>query len=304
MKKNKDVKWALVLSGGGAKGLAHIGVLKALSAMGIPEPSLVAGTSMGAIVGGLYACGISPQELARFTIEEFDIAKYLDGFAFKLNGPVGKVFQTGRIVGNLATKPGIDSGDGLLKLFETFTQGKLFSETRIPFRCNAMDLCAGKEVVFSSGSVARAMRASMSFPVFFTPLIEGKRCLVDGGLCDNMPVSIPQNEGFKRVLAVNVMAFQHISCSGFKTGSQIVYRSLEAALYMMTRKNQPQADLTIHASDKTSPFNFSRKKELIDLGERAVRASEPQIEAFFSRGIGSTIAWKRHRVCGIISKDR
>jgi NTE family protein len=304
MKKAKDLKWALVLSGGGAKGLAHIGVLKALADIGMPKPSLVAGTSMGAIVGGLYACGVAPQELVRFIIEEFDMANYLDGFAFKINGPVGKFFQTGQIVGNLATKPGIDSGERLLNLFEKLTQGKTFRETMIPFRCNAVDLATGREVVFSSGSVARAMRASMSFPVFFAPLMEGNSCLVDGGLFNNMPVYIPRNEGFKRVLAVNVMAFQSMPFSSFKSGSQVIYRSLEAALYSMTRKSQPQADLTIHASDKTSPFNFSRKKELIELGEQAVRVSEKEIEAFFSRSIRSAIKWKRYKVCGITSEDR
>lgn len=304
MKKIKDLEWALVLSGGGAKGLAHIGVLKALADMGIPKPSLVAGTSMGAIVGGLYACGMAPQELVRFTLEEFDIANYLEGFAFKLNGPVGKVFQTGWIVGNLATKSGIDSGEGILNLFEKLTQGKTFGETRIPFRCNAVDLVSGKEVVFSSGSVARAMRASMSFPVFFAPLIEGNSCLVDGGLFDNMPIYIPRNEGFKRVLAVNVMAFQSMPASAFKSGPQVIYRSLETALSIMTQKSHPQADLTIHASDKTSPFNFSRKKELIALGEQAVKVSEKQLEAFFSRSIGSALKWKRYKVCGITSEDR
>lgn len=300
----RHLKWALVLSGGGAKGLAHIGVLKALSDRGIPEPSLVAGTSMGAIVGGLYACGMNPPELVRFALEKFDMAGYLDGFAFKINGPVGKVFQTGQIVGNLATKPGIDSGEGLLKLFEKLTQGKSFAETKIPFRCNAVDLASGQAVVFSSGSVARAIRASMSFPGFFAPLRDGKRCFADGGLCDNMPVSIPRNEGFKRILAVQVMAFHPLPCSALKTGPQIIYRSLETALSMMTRNNKPPASLTLHASDMTSPFNFSRKKALIALGERAVRESEASLEAFFSQGIGSALQWKRPGVCGVMAKDQ
>ena len=86
MTKRPKNQWALVLSGGGAKGLAHIGVLKGLEDAGFPKPSLVAGTSMGAIVGGLYACGMSPGEMARFITEDFDIADYLDSFAFKIQG--------------------------------------------------------------------------------------------------------------------------------------------------------------------------------------------------------------------------
>ncbi|MDR0630206.1 MAG: patatin-like phospholipase family protein [Treponema sp.] len=174
-KKNGKLKWALVLSGGGAKGLAHVGILKALADRGFPEPSLVVGTSMGAIVGGLYACGISPAELIRFMLEKFDITTYLDSFVFKLNGPVGKVFQTGQMLGNFATRRGVDSGQGLLKLFEELTQGKTFAETKIPFRCNAVDLVSGKELVFSSGSVARAIRASMSFPAFFNPWLKSRK---------------------------------------------------------------------------------------------------------------------------------
>ncbi|MDR2536182.1 MAG: patatin-like phospholipase family protein [Treponema sp.] len=300
MKHFKKLKWALVLSGGGAKGLAHIGVLKALTEMGVPEPELVVGTSMGAIVGGLYSCGMTPHELVQFVNERFNIADYLDGFAFKLDGPVGKVFQTGQIVGSLATKPGIDSGQRLLQLFEKLSEGKTFEETRIPFRCNAVDLITGEEVVFSSGSVARAIRASMSVPFFFEPLIEENRCLVDGGLSDNIPVYIPHNEGFKRVLAVDVIGFHPTPFSAFKTGPQLIYRFMETTMHLMSKKRQTQAELTLCASDKTSPFNFARKKEFIELGEKAVRISAKQIESFFSKE-RSGITRKRYIRCGIIS---
>lgn len=293
--------WALVLSGGGAKGLAHIGVLSALMDKGFPAPSLVVGTSMGAIVGGLYACGMDPKEMARFVINQFDIARYLDGFAFKINGPVGWVFQTGQILGNLAAKTGIDSGQGLLRLFEDLTGGKTFENTAIPFRCNAVDLVTGEEMVFKTGSVARAIRASMSFPAFFTPFIDGERCFVDGGLADNMPVWIARSEGFKRVLAVDVVAFQTASLSSLNTGLRVLYRSMEIALKTMTVKSKKQAALTLRASDSgTSPLNFARKKEFIALGERAVNASHEPLSAFFSRRIGSGISWKRPRECGIM----
>ncbi|MDR0569455.1 MAG: patatin-like phospholipase family protein [Spirochaetaceae bacterium] len=301
MKHYNKQKWALVLSGGGAKGIAHIGVLKALADMGVPEPAMVVGTSMGSIVGGLYACGMTPQELVRFVSEEFDIADYLDGFAFKINGPVGKVFQTGQILSNIATKPGIDSGQRLLQLFERLTEGKTFAETRIPFRCNAVDLITGKEIVFDTGSVAKAIRASMSFPFFFEPLFDGERCLVDGGLSDNMPVYIPLQEGVKRVLAVDVVGFQSMPFSGFKTGPQLIYRFMETAMHIMSEKSRIRAHLTLYAADKTSPFNFARKKEFIELGERAVKVSVKQIETFFSRDI---LKMKQYKRSGIISNGK
>ncbi|MDR3171628.1 MAG: patatin-like phospholipase family protein [Treponema sp.] len=311
MKVAKRLKWALVLSGGGAKGLAHVGVLNALSEMRAPEPSLIVGTSMGAIIGGLYACGMSPSELTRFTLEDFDITKYLDSFVFKLNGPVGRVFQTGQILGSLATKTGIDSGQRLLKLFEQLTGGKTFGETRIPFRCNAVDLVSGHEVVFGAGtetgSVAQAIRASMSFPAFFEPFSDGDRYLIDGGVADNMPVYLARNEGFTQVLAVNVGNFNPTSLGELKNGIQVVFRSLETTLYLSRCKGASKADLTIRTGKSSSAFNFSRKQELIALGEQAVHNGEKEIRAFFRRGIGAgikaLIAGKQYKECGIIAED-
>ncbi|WP_038078179.1 patatin-like phospholipase family protein [Treponema primitia] len=299
MRIKKNLKWALVLAGGGARGIAHVGVLNALLEMGIPEPSLVVGTSMGAIIGGLYACGMSPGELSRFLINDFDITEYLDSFVFKISGAMGKIFQTGQILGNAATRPGIDSGQQVLKLLEDLSGGKTFAETRIPFRCNAADLVSGKEVVFSSGSVARAMRGSMSFPGFFEPYWEGELCLADGGLCDNMPVRIAKDEGFKRILAVDVGLLQPVALSDLKTFSKIVYRSIEIMLDGMERKRRPGATLTIHAANGAIPFDFSRKRELIELGERAVRESKEAVLPFFSGGMIAYATRRRRRECGI-----
>jgi NTE family protein len=299
MKMNRNLKWALVLAGGGAKGFAHLGILNVLAEMGAPEPSLVVGTSMGAIIGGLYACGMSPSELTHFLTEEFDLTEYLDSFVFKINGPVGKVFQTGRILGSLAAGAGSDSGNRILELLEKLTGGKTFKETRIPFRCNAVDLAEGRELVLSSGSVARAIRASMSFPAFFDPLVEGDRCLVDGGLSNNMPVYIAKDEGFSRVLAVNVGNFSAKAVSDFKNGAQIVYRSLEVILNMLKRKETARADLTIHASNALTVFDFSRKRELVALGERVARENEKALRAFFSGGIQAWLTRRLHRKCGV-----
>lgn len=271
--------WALVLSGGGARGLAHIGVLKGLEAAGFEKPSLVVGTSMGAIIGGLYACGMTPGEMEHFIIEEFNITDYLDSFVFRINGKVGKLIQTGQILASLATQTGIDKGQRVLKLLESLTGGKNFNETKIPFRCNAADLLSGREVVFSSGSVARAMRASMSIPVFFEPFAEGGMCLVDGGLLDNMPVHIAREEGYRRVLAINVNHLDSQESRDLRSGPQIIYRSLECALHSQELKRE-SADLTFNVSDEATPFSFFRQRELIELGERTVKANLKALETF------------------------
>ncbi|MFP3091253.1 patatin-like phospholipase family protein [Treponema sp. TIM-1] len=294
MKINSNLKWALVLSGGGARGFAHIGILNAFSALGFPPPSLVVGTSMGAIVGGLYACGMESADLTRFALNEFDLRKHLDGFAYKLDGPLGKVVQTGQILGNLATRPGMDSGQRLLELLESLCGGKTFEETRIPFRCNAVDIAEGREVVLSSGSVARAIRASMSFPIFFEPLREGDRLLVDGGLANNLPVYIAREAGYNRILAVDVGDFKVRSAQSLRTGMEVLFRVFDVTFHIL-KQREKKASYTIHAGGVATPFSFSRAAAIIQFGERLVREQEKTIRAFFGVGPQAFFIRRRHR---------
>ncbi|MDR2070640.1 MAG: patatin-like phospholipase family protein [Treponema sp.] len=297
MRINQKLRWALVLSGGGAKGLAHIGVIKALEEKGYPEPSLVTGTSMGAIVGGLYASGMGIREMSRFVLEEFDITRYLDSFVFKLNGPMGKILQAGQLIGTLTGKPGMDSGNQVLGLLEKLTEHKSFEETRIPFRCNALDIVSGQEVVFRSGNLARAIRASMSFPIFFEPLIEGEMFLVDGGFVDNMPVRIAGEEGFKHILAVEVGAFKTKPTHNFDTAPKVVYRSLEVVLNLMRSqagKDHPALVIKAFRND-TTPLSFDKKRELVALGEQAVQENEKALAAFFGSGLRAFMARRLFR---------
>ncbi|MDR0709470.1 MAG: patatin-like phospholipase family protein [Spirochaetaceae bacterium] len=290
----KNLKWALVLSGGGAKGLVHVGFLKGLSRLGYPEPSLVAGTSMGAVVGGVYASGMPVEEIVRFAEDEFDITQYLDSFVFKLGGPVGKFLQVGQLLGNLMAKPGVDSGKALLALLRRLTRDRTFEEARIPFRCNAVDLTNGKEVIFESGNMAEAIRASMGFPVFFEPVLTGGMCLVDGGVADNLPVHIAGKMGFKRILAVDVGEFKNKKVADLVSAPKILYRCLEIVLHRLHRQEQKHnADLVIAASNKVSFLSFDRKRELIDLGEQAVRDNEKALAAFFGGGPRAYLVRKR-----------
>jgi NTE family protein len=110
--------------------------------------------------------------------------------------------------------------------------------------------------------------------------MEGGMCVVDGGLLDNMPVAIARQEGFKRVLAVNVSRFNLREVKDFKHGPSIVSRSIDCALNALEEKKLP-ADLTLNVTDDTTPFSFFKQKELIELGERAVRENLRILEAFF-----------------------
>lgn len=289
----RSVRWALVLSGGGAKGYMHIGVIKALEAWGYPKPSLIVGTSMGAIVGGLYACGYSVQELEEIAVHQFDIRRHLDSSRFHLSGPVGRLVETGQMISRFANNPGIDSGNKILEYLESLTKNKAIENLPIPFRCNAVDLISGKEVVISKGPLARGMRASMAFPAFFDPLIEGEHHLVDGGLVNNLPVYIAKDLGFSRILAVDVGAFMLATSSHLKTGPQVVYRALEVAISHIQRGDADRATLTLHPEDPATPFDFARAKHLISVGEAHAQANRQAIEYLFGSGLIAHVKRRR-----------
>lgn len=310
MKINKALKYALVLSGGGARGLVYAGVLSAMEEAGYPPPSLIAGTSMGAIIGGLYASGMKGQVMKR-RILDIDIPDFMESPVFKMDGPIGKIFQTGQIIGNAATRPGIDSGNKVLKLMEQLTENKNIEDCDIPFLCNAVDLCAGREVIFRTGSLAKAIRASMSFPFVFEPLVDGQMCLVDGGVADNLPVKsareVGRKLGIKRILAVDTRRWRTIPAASLKNGLSVVMRCFDALVHVsetagfgVEAETAPQPNLTLKVADKTSAFDFARKRELLALGEAAVKQSGPELAAFFSAGISGVLSGRRRSSCGIV----
>jgi NTE family protein len=303
MKINKNLKYALVLSGGGARGLVHVGVLSAIEAAGYPLPSLIAGCSMGAVIGGLYASGLSVEELKKFVLEKLDISDFMEGPGFKINGPLGKLLLTGRFIGNFAVKPGIDPGDKALALIKSFVGDKHIEDCPIPFVCNAVDLVSGMEVVLGSGSLSRAIRASMSFPAFFEPLAEGGRRLIDGGVANNMPVGAARKAGaalgISRILAVDTHSnWREVPASGYRTGIGVVMRCFEVLIHA-AEAYHPRADMTLYAADETSVFDFDRKRELVALGEAAVRQSAGELGAFFGSGLLARYIRKKHKFCGI-----
>jgi NTE family protein len=301
MKINKKLKYALVLSGGGARGLVHIGVLSALEAAGYPLPSLIAGCSMGAIIGGLYASGLSVNDLKNFVLDKLDMSDFMESPGFKISGPLGKLIVTGQFIGNFAVKPGVDPGDKALALLKSFAGDKRIEDCPIPFVCNAVDLVSGREVLLDSGPLCRAIRASMSFPVFFEPLVEGSRCIVDGGVANNMPVGAVQKKGagISRILAVDThSSWRETPASGYKTGIGVVMRCFEVLIHA-AEAYHPKADMVLYAADQTSVFDFERKKELVALGEAAVRQSAGELDAFFGLGIAAYFYRKKHRSCGI-----
>jgi NTE family protein len=303
VKINKNLKYALTLSGGGARGLVHVGVLCALEAAGYPLPSLIAGTSMGAVVGGLYASGMSSAGLKAFVIDELDFTDFMESPGFKLSGTLGKLLVTGQFIGAFATRPGVDSGKKALALLERFAQCGRIEECPIPFICNAVDLVSGREVIFSSGPLAPAIRASMSFPVFFEPCAGEGMCLVDGGIIDNMPVAAAREAGralgVSRVLAVDTRnEWREVPAVNYRNGAAVVLRCFDVLLHAAER-NKARAELTLFAADRSSVVEFERKKELVALGEAAVERAAPELNAFFGSGPRAYFARRKRGTCGI-----
>ena len=211
-------KVAVVLSGGGAKGMAHIGALKVIERAGIPI-DIITGTSMGSIVGGLYSIGHDAQELDSLVhaqdwpfllSDKREIrSPYIDGRqkqnTYFLSKAIG--MENGRIIAN---RSGMVQGRNLAALFAELTAAYAdsmdFAQLPIPFACVATDIIDNSEYDFTSGRLAEAMRTSMSIPGVFAPIRKGERLLVDGGLRNNFPVDLAQQLGAEVVIGVTVQA--------------------------------------------------------------------------------------------------
>jgi NTE family protein len=205
----------LVLSGGGARGIAHIGVLRVLEELRIPV-DYVAGTSMGSIIGGLYATGMTSAQLEQ-VVQQLNFEDIFSDSTTRAERPFrrksdddlalfGPKFGVGP-KSSLLPKGAI-SGQKIQFLFETVvsnrTQTKNFDELPIPFRAIAADIVTGKAVIISNGDLATAMRASMALPGLFSPVDFGGHLLVDGAVINNLPVNVAQGMGADILIAVDV----------------------------------------------------------------------------------------------------
>jgi NTE family protein len=208
-------KVAVVLSGGGAKGMAHIGVLKVLEKAGIPV-DIITGTSMGSIIGGLYAIGynansldsmVRVQDWSYVITDKEDLRNQSLSDRKKQNT---YFFTTGMTIGKRDMNAGgIIKGKNLAELFNQlcvgFTDSLDFTrDLPIPFACVATDIITNDEVDFHSGRLPQAMRASMAIPAAFSPVRIGEKVLVDGGLKNNYPVDIAREMGADIVIGVTV----------------------------------------------------------------------------------------------------
>jgi len=256
----------LALGGGVARGIAHIGVLKVLDAHGI-QPHYVAGTSVGALVGGLYAAGLTGTQLHEQT-------RKLKWSMFS-SVPVTLTWST---LSAMTMPLGIFGLDRMADWIISALKGNLtFDDLPIPFAAVATDVTSGETIVMNKGPIAPAIRASCSVPGIFTPVRRGERLLVDGGASNNLPISIVQAMGADYVIAVDLLPFIDEALIEPQNILEVSMTSLYA-LIRATQRDIPLADCLIQpAVGRMSLSDLSAVDALIGAGQAAAEEMIPQI---------------------------
>lgn len=279
-------KVALVLSGGGALGLSHVGAIQELEAMGI-RPDIVVGTSMGAVIGGLYAAGMSGAELQDVVQQVnwsgvFNPAPERDKLTYRQKQQQVDFPGTASLGvsgAGLLLPTGAISDQALMKELRRFTPARMniesFDDLAIPFRAVATDIATGEAVIISSGELPMAMRASMSVPGVFPAFNLDGKLLVDGGLSANIPVSVARDMGADIVIAVwtpNELLKQE------QIGSVVDVLSQTVSLLILANEraeiaSMNERDVLVRVdTGKIGPAAFTRGNELIEAGRKSVQA--------------------------------
>ena len=248
--RHKDPKagkpWGLVLMGGGARGLAHIGVLQSLRSHHL-EPGIIVGTSMGALVGGFYASGIAPSELEKLTVELNKNALF-NKTPFSRRPQNMAAFFEGLVLGTRTDKLlrslGVERQDRIEAVLERFVGNRRIEDLPIPFACNAVDILTGREVVFTRGLLRKALRATTAFPLVFEPARSQGALFVDGGLLNNVPVEAARALGARRVIVPDShRPLKRIPAASLRNIFQLLNRVSATVLANSTEGRLEQADL-------------------------------------------------------------
>ncbi|HVP33257.1 MAG TPA: patatin-like phospholipase family protein [Steroidobacteraceae bacterium] len=281
----------LVLSGGGARGIAHVGVLKVLEQLNVPIDA-VAGTSMGAVVGGLYASGLNAREIEKIMTslnwqaafhdrpprEDLTLRRKQEDENFLVKFPLG--VRDHKIV----LPKGLVEGQSLSQLLRRLTLPVAritdFDDLPTQFRAVATDLESGEQVVLASGDLTSAMRASMSAPGIFAPVERQGRLLVDGGIADNVPVDVARAMGVDLVIVVDVGSplQQRAKLSDVTSiSNQMLAILLRRNAEQQLASLRPRDVLIAPALGDASSFDFGAVARYIGVGEAAARAVTEQL---------------------------
>lgn len=293
----KDLKVGLVLSGGGAKGLAHIGVLKVLDEAGV-RVDYIGGTSMGAIIGALYASGYTGKQIDSLAMS-FDFEKLMQDELPRRSKSIYQKENTEKYaltlpVKNkelalpLAVSKGQNVANLLSKLMEHVHTVSDFSKLPIPFYCIATNLETGKAEVLEKGYLPEAVRASGAFPTLLDPVnIDGK-LLTDGGVVDNFPVDIMLQKGVDVIIGVDVQDKLKAQ-SNLSSAMKILMQIVNFQMYDESLQKKEEIDLYLHPDIKGyTVVSFDKAREIIDSGESVADKQLDYIKELASRQIHRT----------------
>ncbi|MDR7236172.1 MULTISPECIES: patatin-like phospholipase family protein [Neobacillus] len=255
-------KIGLALGSGGARGFAHLGVIKALKDAGIPI-HLIAGSSMGALVASFYGAGIDMERL------------------YKLS----TAFKRKYFLDFTVPKMGFISGKKVKEFIKVFTHGKNIEELDIPIGIVATDLLTGEKVVFQTGPVADAVRASISIPGIFVPEKYNGRILVDGGVSDRVPVSVAKEMGADIVIAVDVSRVKRNA--EILSIYDVIMQSIDIMQAEIINNREIAASVMIRPPVEIySSRAFTNIDEIINLGEEEAKKSLHQIKTVIDQWKG------------------
>ena len=285
-------KIGLVLSGGGAKGSAHIGVIRFLESKGI-KPDYITGTSVGALIGGLYAMG--------YTVDELDHIVRTTDWDFLQTDLVSRenllIGQGGKNQNAIISLPiegfkptisnGLYGGQNLITFLDIlarkYNKDIDFDSLKIPFRCISTNIETGKIKVFKSGNIAKSIRSSMSIPSILTPYEIDGELYVDGGLVNNFPTDIIKEMGADIIIGVDVGAVLYKK-EEIKTILQILDQSTSFYNARITEINKTLCDIYIRPDIKgIGALDFAYAKSIISRGYDAAKKVEPKIDSIFAK---------------------
>jgi len=296
----------LVLAGGGAKGGAHVGVLKVLEELRVPV-DCIAGTSMGALVGGGYASGLPAKELEKF-VTGIDWKKVVGSQGRRELEPMEQKRAGATYSNNLElgiTADGVTGPSGLVStsyvddLLRSYVAGARletdFNKLPIPYRAVATDMETGAMVILDSGDLATAMRASMAIPGAFAPVVMGDKILSDGGLVRNIPVDVARNLCADVVIVANLVE-PAADPKRLRSATQLLSRAMDV-LFEVNENLQLQSlrptDVLINIEmGSITTSDFERVPETVPLGESATRAMAGAL-ARYALPEAEYLAWRK-----------
>ncbi len=263
-----DALVGLALGSGAALGLAHIGVVRILEREGIPI-DIVVGTSMGALIGGLWASGMNADA----------IEKALSRYRSKL--------ETIKLMDFTFPRRGIIKGNIVRNFLRAQFGRKTFYDLKLPFKAVACDIQTRQEVVIETGLLADAVLASISIPGVFEPVKMGDAILVDGGIINPLPTNVLSRMGVKKIIAVNTLpSLVDVAASKKKVTNifDIIVNSAQASEYILAEISSQNADITLHPVVPTMDwYEFYESRQAIRRGEEEVMAFLPEIKELVSQ---------------------